>query len=134
MSTQKKSSVKKDTSIENKMKSKNDEYQKSFHPRSAISKREAEPYVLEDDSEEEKKEPECTMINTCDNDNDVDMDFDIGSPEDKKRKGNKKDDEKDSTYDSENNDDSEESDPEPEWLEKVLTKKDEIDVEKEESI
>ena len=118
------------------MKIKNDDYQKSYVP-TAISRREAEPYVLEDDSEEEKKEPELTMINTCDKDGDIDMDFDMESPKDKKKKkkGNKKDDEKESTDESDdNNEDSEESDPEPEWLDKVLNKKDEIDVEKEESI
>ena len=140
ISTQKKFVGTKDTSIEKRIKLKNDDYQKSYVP-SAISRREAEPYRLEDDSdEEEKKEPECTMINTCDNTEDVDMDFDMPSPKDKKRKRislnkNKKDDEKDSTDESDDEDEkSEESDPEPEWLEKVLNKKDEIDVEKEESI
>ena len=128
--SQKKSTAKKDTSIEKRIKTKNDEYQLGFVS-SSISKREAEPFTLEndDDVEEEKKLGQLTMINTCDNNAEFE-DVEMNSPKNKKRKGkgNKKDDENEST------EESEESDPEPEWLEKVLTKKDEIDHEKEESI
>ena len=89
-----------------------------------ISKREAEPYVLPSDDEEEKKEPQLSMINTCDDAfiNEFE-DVEMNSPKTKQKrgKGKKKEDGNESTEESKKSDDeSEESDPEPEWLDKVL--------------
>ena len=100
MSQSKTTTAKKDVSTEKRIKTKNDTYQRGFvSSAAAISKKEAEPFVLENDSdfEEEKKEPQLTMINTCEDPNGDIEDIVMQSPKTKTKKrrtvkGNKKDD------------------------------------------